>query len=93
MARQRFVGRPGNPSKVSSDNGSNFVDANKELMRLDKRALQDRLSPSGTQCMRLDKRALQDRLSPSGTQWHRQSPRKSLETACMVGAKNIDGVM
>ncbi|VDP93400.1 unnamed protein product [Echinostoma caproni] len=50
MAWQRFVGRRSNPSNVFSDNGSNFVGAQKELsdwlMRLDKRALQDRLSPS-----------------------------------------------
>ncbi|VDP94212.1 unnamed protein product [Echinostoma caproni] len=53
MAWQRFVGRRGNPSNVFSDSGSNFVGAQKELsdwlMRLDKRALQDRLPPSGYQ--------------------------------------------
>ncbi|VDP27446.1 unnamed protein product [Echinostoma caproni] len=53
MAWQRFVGRRGNPSNVFSDNGSKFVGAQKELnnwlTRLDKCALQDRLSPSGIQ--------------------------------------------
>ncbi|VDP92327.1 unnamed protein product [Echinostoma caproni] len=62
MAWQRFMGRRGNPSNVFSDNGSNFVGAQKEL---------------SDWLMRLDKRALQDRLSPSGTQWHFNPPYSS----------------
>ncbi|VDP88260.1 unnamed protein product [Echinostoma caproni] len=59
MAWQRFVGKRDNPSSVFSDNGPNFVGAQKELSNW---------------LMRLDKCALQDRLSPSGTQWHFNPP-------------------
>ena len=52
MAWQRFVGRRGVPSNVLSDNGSNFVGAQKELTswlkRVDKSSIQNQTSSQGT---------------------------------------------
>ncbi|VDP36007.1 unnamed protein product [Echinostoma caproni] len=83
MAWQKVVGKRGNPSNVFSDNGSNFAGAQKELsswlMRLRKCALQDRLSPPGT-----EKHINPSYSSHRGVFWERliRSVRKILTALC-----------
>jgi hypothetical protein len=60
LALRRFIARRGTPADMYSDNGTNFVGANKEL----KQALKA-----------LDRDRIHDALSAKGIQWHFSPPR------------------